>query len=84
MSEQLFHRADMTATSFAGPERADGGPRQRVQLYRHDGGDHRLIDLSAEQWDALREHFARERHPTSAATRTSSSATSTARRSGSG
>lgn len=88
MSEELMHRAGLTVTSYAGPAVSDGGSRNRVQLYNYHGGEHRLIDLSAEQWDALREHFARERHPSSPArSRTSSSstsATSAARGAGSG
>jgi hypothetical protein len=66
----MFHREGLTVTSYAGPARSDG-PRQRVQLYNHHGGEHRLIDLSAEQWEALREHFAQERHPSRRARATS-------------
>lgn len=64
MSEELFHRANMTATRFAGPARADGGSRMRVQLYNHEhAGDARGVDLSAEQWEALEQWFAEQRHP---------------------
>lgn len=69
MSEQIFHRAGLTITSYAGPAQSDSDSRQRVQLYNHHGGEHRLIDLSAEQWAALGEHFAAQRHPSTRARR---------------
>lgn len=69
MSDELFHREHMTVTSYAGPERADGGSRKRVQIYAHDGGDNRLIDLSTAQWDALGQWFAEQRHPSARARR---------------
>ncbi len=56
----MFHREGMTVTSYAGPARSDSGSRKRVQLYNHHGGEHRLIDLSAEQWDALGAWFAEQ------------------------
>lgn len=74
MSDQLFHREGMTATRYAGPARSDDGSRARVQLYNHHGGDNRLIDLSAEQWEALGAWFT-DQH-----TRPDEAASSAARR----
>jgi hypothetical protein len=70
VSDQLFHAEGLTVTSYTGPARSDEGSRQRIQVYNHHGGDNRLIDVSAEQWETLGMWFLEGRtEPASSAAR---------------
>lgn len=82
MSTELFSREGLTVTSYTGPERSDSVTRQRVQVYNHHGGDHRLIDLAAEQWTAIGDWF--EEHRNMADDSAGSSAPRRSRSSGTG
>jgi hypothetical protein len=59
MSEDVFSDNGVLVSTYAGPERADGGPRKRWQImvYSTLGDDGFFGSFSAEQWETLRQWF---------------------------